>query len=452
MAVFHHIQILVADQDESFRRLAVGELASPSRTVSTAATAREAFDLVRRQQFDVVVLDIRQPDANGLDLLEKFREAIPDVEVIFTTSDGNIDSAVEAMNIGAYDYITKPFAMDRLELVIEKAYQKVCLQRENRLLRHTQYKPTSSPRIVGHSNMVRHVHYLIAKAAPTDVPVLITGESGVGKDRVANAIHAGSRRAGQPFIIKNCAALQKELILNELFGYCKGAFSGATESREGLMALAHHGTLFLDEIGELPLEVQASLLRLLENQTYRRVGDKQERHADVRFIFATKRNLEEEVRLGRFQDALFHRLNVFQIEILPLRQRKEDIPLLIEHFLVLLSGDEPPCRISKDAMHAMLDYNWPGNIRELRNVIERGIILSENGMITPSALPGALIEQMNPDAAGRPDDGFLSLDEVEKKHILRAIERANGNRSQAADLLGIGRKTLYRKLKEYNLM
>ena len=451
MVVFNHIQILVVDDEESIRRLAEKELANSRRTVRTAATAREAFELIRRQQFDVVVLDIRLPDGDGLDLLEKFREAIPDVEVILITGHGNIDSAVEAMKIGAYDYITKPFTLDRLELVIEKAYQRVCLQRENRLLKHTQSRPTSFPRIVGHSHMVRHVLYLVAKVAPTNVPVLITGESGVGKDVVANAIHSHSRRAEQPLIIKNCATLQKELILSELFGYCKGAFTGATESREGLMALAHQGTLFLDEIGELPLEVQASLLRVLENQTYRRVGDKQERHVDVRFIFATNRNLEEEVKMGRFQEALYHRLNVFQIDILPLRQRKEDIPFLIEHFLVLLSGDQPPCRISKDAMQALLNYNWPGNIRELRNVIERGIILSENGMITPNALPKAIVEQIGSDGTGGTDHAFLTLDEIEKRHILRAIEHANGNRSHAADLLGIGRKTLYRKLKEYHM-
>jgi two-component system, NtrC family, response regulator len=451
MVVFNHIQILVVDDEESIRRLTEKELANSRRTVRTAATAREAFDLIRRQQFDVVVLDIRLPDGDGLDLLEKFREAIPDVEVILITGHGNIDSAVEAMKIGAYDYITKPFTLDRLELVIEKAYQRVCLQRENRLLRHTQSTPTSFPRIVGHSHMVQHVLYLVAKVAPTNVPVLITGESGVGKDVVANAIHGHSRRVEQPLIIKNCATLQKELILSELFGYCKGAFTGATESREGLMALAHQGTLFLDEIGELPLEVQASLLRVLENQTYRRVGDKQERHVDVRFIFATNRNLEDEVKAGRFQEALYHRLNVFQIDILPLRQRKEDIPFLIEHFLVLLSGDQPPCRISKDAMQALLSYNWPGNIRELRNVIERGIILSENDMITPNALPKSLIEQTGNDGSGGPDHVFLTLDEIEKRHILRALEHAHGNRSQAADLLGIGRKTLYRKLKEYCL-
>mgnify|MGYP001486567660 FL=1 len=451
MVVFNHIQILVVDDEESIRRLAEKELANPRRTVRTAATAREAFDLIRRQQFDVVVLDIRLPDGDGLDLLEKFREAIPDVEVILITGHGNIDSAVEAMKIGAYDYITKPFPLDRLELVIEKAYQRVCLQRENRLLRHTQSRPTSFPRIVGHSHMVRHVLYLVAKVAPTNVPVLITGESGVGKDVVANAIHSHSRRAEQPLIIKNCATLQKELILSELFGYCKGAFTGATESREGLMALAHQGTLFLDEIGELPLEVQASLLRVLENQTYRRVGDKQERHVDVRFIFATNRNLEEEVKMGRFQEALYHRLNVFQVDILPLRQRKEDIPFLIEHFLVLLSGDQPPCRVSKDAMQALLNYNWPGNIRELRNVIERGIILSENGLITPNALPKAIAEQTNSNGLGESDHIFLTLDEIEKRHILRAIEHAHGNRSHAADLLGIGRKTIYRKLKEYHM-
>lgn len=452
MSPFTPIQILVVDDEDSIRRLAEKELAGMRRHVQTAANAREAFELVRRSQFDVVVLDVRLPDADGLDLLEKFKEAIPDVEVVFITGHGNVDSAVEAMKNGAYDYITKPFPLDRLELVVEKAYQRVCLQRENRVLRHTQNKQSAPSRVVGNSPMVQQLLFLTEKVAPTSVPVLITGESGVGKDVVARAIHSRSLRAEQPIIIKNCATLQKELILSELFGYSKGAFTGAGESREGLMALANLGTLFLDEIGELPLEVQASLLRVLESQTYRRIGDKQERHVDIRFLFATNRDLEEEVKAGRFQEALFHRLNVFQIDIPPLRNRKEDVPLLIDHFLGILSADKSPCRISKDAMQRLLAYNWPGNIRELRNVIERGIILAENGIISLNALPAALSRQSAGNGAVLDPEGpFATLEEMEKRHVRKALEFAGGNRSQAADLLGIGRKTLYRKLKEYDL-
>lgn len=447
MVVFNPIQILLVDDEESIRRLVEKEIASMRRVVRTAASAREAFDLIRRQQFDVILLDIRLPDGDGLDLLEKFREAIPDVEVILITGYGNIDSAVEAMKIGAYDYIAKPFALDRLELVIEKAYQRVCLQRENRLLRHTQ-KHQPPTRFVGHSSGVRHIQFLIEKVAPTNTPVLITGESGSGKDVVAHAIHCQSNRADQPLIIKNCGTLQKELMRSELFGYCKGAFTGANESQEGLLALAHQGTLFLDEIGELPLEVQATLLRVLENKTYRRVGDKQERQADVRFLFATNRNLAEEAKAGRFHEALYHRLNVFQIDIPPLRERKEDIPLLVEYFLGSLCDKRPPCRVSKSVMQHLLTYHWPGNVRELRNVIERGIILSENGVITPQALPRELTVQAGQETAA---SRWMSLAELERNHIVNVLEHVQGNRSQAADMLGISRKTLYRKIKEYGI-
>jgi two-component system NtrC family response regulator len=383
-----------------------------------------------------------------MDLMEQVRHSISDVEVILITGHGNIDSAVEAMKMGAYDYITKPFTLDRLELVIEKAYQRVCLQRENRVLRHT-HRSQPPPRFVGHSAGVQRIQYLIAKVAPTNVPVLITGESGAGKDVVARAIHAVGNRADQPLIIKNCGTLQRELMRSELFGYCKGAFTGAIESQEGLVALAHQGTLFLDEVGELPLEIQASLLRLLESQTYRRVGDKQERQVDVRFLFATNRDLPEEVKAGRLHEALYHRLNVFQIDIPSLRERKEDIPLLVEYFLCLLSGGRPPCRVSKSVMDHLMAYGWPGNVRELRNVIERGIILSENGIITPLALPRELCGQ---DLSTCLDAPNLTLQELEKRHIINILKGVDGNRSRAADMLGISRKTLYRKLKDYSLI
>ncbi|MFZ2445826.1 MAG: sigma-54 dependent transcriptional regulator [Syntrophobacteraceae bacterium] len=441
------IQILLLDDEESIRRLAEKEIANARRVVRTAGSAAEAFDLVRQKQFDVILLDIRLPDADGLELLDRFREAIPDVEVILITGHGNIDSAVEAMKMGAYDYITKPFSLDRLELVIEKAFQRVCLQRENRLLRHTRsYDPPSL--FVGGAEEIRQIHFLIEKVAPTNVHVLITGESGSGKDVVARAVHQRSKRAEQPLIIKNCATLQKELMRSELFGHCKGAFTGAVESQEGLLALAHQGTLFLDEIGELPQDVQASLLRVLENQTYRRVGEKQERQVDARFIFATHRNLEEEVRAGRFHEALYHRVNVFHIEIPPLRRRKEDIPLLVEYFVRVLCAGRPPCRVTNPVMQRLIDYDWPGNVRELRNVIERGIILSENGLITFRALPQNLCAGTS---SPEGDERFLPLSEMEKRHIRKIIRHVDGNRSQAADMLGISRKTLYRKLKEFGL-
>lgn len=447
MGLFNPIRILVVDDEESIRRLAEKEIGNAGRTVQTAGTAREAFELVQAHPFDVILLDIRLPDGDGLELLARFREAIPDIEVILITGHGEVDSAVEAMKTGAYDYITKPFALDRIELVIEKAYQRVCLQRENRLLRHTQNHPPHQ-RFVGRSEAVGHIKYLIDRVAPTHVPVLVLGESGTGKDVVAHAIHMRSERAKQPFIIKNCGTLQRELSRSELFGHTRGAFTGADESREGLLSLADHGTLFLDEIGELPLEVQASLLRVLESRTYRRVGDKVERQVDVRFIFATNRNLPEEVENGRFHEALYHRINVFQIRLPALRERKEDIQLLVEYFVNRFSTGLSACQVPKTVLQCLMDYHWPGNIRELRNVIERGIILSENGMIGINALPRELTENAESTAN---DGSFLSLEEMEKRHVCKILEHFEGNRTQAAQILGISRKTLYRKLKEYHL-
>ena len=440
------IQILVVDDEQSIRRLLEMELSSPRRSVCTAGSGRDAFKLLNKKRFDVIILDIQLPDANGLDLMVEFQDLMPGVEVILITGYGDIDTAVEAMKMSAYDYITKPFNLDRLELVIEKAYQRVCLQRENTLLRHKQGEQPSH-KLIGNSPSIEDVRYLVAKVAPTHVPVLITGESGTGKNVVSRNLHALSQRAGQPLITKNCGTLQKELILSELFGYRKGAFTGATDSREGLLDLAHRGTLFLDEIGELPMDVQASLLRVLENQTYRRVGGQEERQADIRFIFATNRVLQKEVETGRFSQALFHRLNVFNIELMPLRERKEDIPLLVEYFRQKLSMGGSPCRISGKAMQCLLAYHWPGNIRELQNVIERGIILAENGLITERALPRELVEAVRENPQETP---FLSLAEMEKHHILRVLRYVKGNRARASELLGIGRKTLYRKVKEYD--
>lgn len=447
MVIFNPIRILVVDDEESIRRLLEKELSSMRRSVRTADSARQAFECLEQHQFEVILLDIRLPDGDGIELLERFKQTVPDVEVVLITGFGNVDNAVEAMKLGAYDYITKPFSLDRVELVVEKAYQRVCLQRQNRLLRHTQ-TCLPAPQFVGRSPCVEQIHYLIEKVAPTNVPVLITGESGAGKDVVASAVHLRSQRAQQPLVIKNCGALQKELMRSELFGYCKGAFTGANEAHDGLISLAHEGTLFLDEIGELPIEVQAALLRVLETQTYRRVGDKYERQVDVRFLFATNRNLVEEARVGNFHEALYHRLNVFQIHIPALRERQEDIPLLVDYFLGLLGGSSSPCRVSKGVMQCLMKYSWPGNVRELRNVIERGIILAENGIITEAALPRELTRRTDPQAMDTP---LVPLSEIERHYIRRVMETVAGNRSQAAGILGIGRKTLYRKLKEYEL-
>jgi len=436
--------VLVVDDEQSITKLFKKEFATAERQVQSAGTGRQARDMVRRYEFDVVVLDLKLPDASGLQLLPEFRQRMPDAEVIIISGHGDIDSAVEAMKLGAYDYITKPFNLDEVELIIERAWQRVCLRRENRSLKHSQGARLPAM-LVGRSEAIRQIQYLVAKVAPTEVPVLITGESGAGKDVVAAAVHAQSMRAENQLIIKNCATLQKELARSELFGHCKGAFTGATDSQDGLMAFAHQGTLFLDEIGELPLEVQGSLLRVLESKSYRRVGEKDECRADVRFLFATNRNLQVEVEAGRFHEALFHRINVFNIHIPPLSERKEDIPLLVEYFMGRLVTQKRHHSVSDKAMRCLMTYDWPGNVRELRNVIERSIILSEGDVVTEHALPMELQGKQ-----GENEDS-LSLDHMEKMHIQQVMRLCGGNRSVAADTLGISRKTLYRKIKQYDL-
>jgi two-component system NtrC family response regulator len=296
---------------------------------------------------------------------------------------------------------------------------------------------------IGNSQTVRDIKFLINKVAPAKIPVLLTGESGVGKDVVARLIHQRSACAAHPMIIKNCASLQKDLARSELFGHMKGSFTGADESREGLMAYAHDNTLFLDEIGELPLGVQASLLRILETQTYRRVGEKEERMVNIRFLFATNRNLAEEVEQGRFNEAFFHRINAFNIEIPSVNERKEDLPLLVNFFLMRLSPDNTPYRIVDSAMDCILRYNWPGNVRELRNVIERSIILAENNIITERCLPRELV------SISEENQAPLTLESVEKNHILKMLHFFDSNRQKTAEILGISRKTLYRKLEKY---
>ena len=435
--------ILVIDDEESIRRLLLKELASPQREIHAAANGSEAQALIRTQWFDVIIMDLKLPDIHELDLLISIKETIPHIEVIMITGHGDVDIAVEAMKFGAYDFIRKPFNLDRLDLLIEKAHQRVNLSRENAMLRHSACQYNNQVRFIGKSQAIANIQFLIDKVAPARIPVLITGESGTGKDVVANLIHQRSPLASNPMIIKNCATLQKELARSELFGHIKGSFTGANESREGLLSFAHDSTLFLDEIGELPLEVQASLLRVLETGNYRRVGEKDERKVNIRFLFATNRHLAEEVEKGRFNEAFFHRINAFSIEIPALKDRKEDLPLLVDYFLTTLSPDGTTYRIVDRAMACILSYNWPGNIRELRNVIERSIILSENGLITERCLPRELVE--SPDGIG----AGLTLESVERQHILKILEFHNGNRQKSADTLGISRKTLYRKLVEY---
>lgn len=437
--------ILVIDDEETIRRLLQKELASDTRKVLTAADAASAMAMIRNHWFDVIIMDLRLPDVHDLDLLIKIRESVLHIEVVMITGHGDIDSAVQAMKLGACDFIRKPFNLDQLDLVVEKAHQRVLLARENRILRHASGLGQEQVQFIGNSKAVGEIKFLINKVGPARIPVLITGDSGVGKDVVARLIHQRSACSANPMIIKNCASLQKELARSELFGHMRGSFTGAGESREGLMSFAHDSTLFLDEIGELPLAVQASLLRVLETQTFRRVGEKEESKVNIRFLFATNRNLAEEVEQGRFNEAFFHRINAFTLHIPALRERKEDLPLLVNYLLTRLSPDNTTYRIIDRAMDCLLRYGWPGNVRELRNVIERSIILAENNIITERCLPRELV------SASEEGQADLTLESVEKNHILKILNFFDGNRQKTAETLGVSRKTLYRKLGQYAL-
>ena len=440
-----HYAVLVIDDEEPIRRLLQKELANSHREIHVAADAATALALMRIHWFEVVLMDLRLPDVTGLELLIQVRESIPHAEVIMITGHGDVDVAVEAMKLGAYDFIRKPFHLDRLDLLVEKAHQRVRLARENDRLRHGVESGSDAVRFIGHSSSISEVQFLINKVAPARIPVLITGESGVGKEIVARAIHSGSPLAANRMVTKNCASFQKELARSELFGHLKGTFTGADATREGLLSFAHGSTLFLDEIGELPLDVQASLLRVLETGSFRRLGEKEERNVSVRFLFATNRRLQEEVEAGRFNEAFFHRINAFNIHLPPLKERREDIPLLVDYFLSTLGPEHTRYQVVTGAMDCMLRYNWPGNVRELRNAIERAMILAENGIITERCLPRDLQEAA--DGGGQ----ALTLGSVERQHILKLLDAYGGNRQQAAEALGISRKTLYRRLRQYNI-
>lgn len=439
------IHILVVDDEKNICRLLEKELKSPRRKITTAGTAAQALSAVRQQAFDVIILDIMLPDANGIELMARFQERIMAVQIILITGYGDVDDAVEAMKTGACDYITKPFNLEHLEQVVETAYQKGLSQKKSILEQKGYKKDQQLPEpLVGYSAAMEEIRFLISKVAPTGVPVLIIGESGTGKNVVARQIHGQSLRCDIPMITKNCATLQDELMRSELFGYCKGAFTGADESRNGLLGIADQGTLFLDEIGELSLGVQASLLRVMENQTFRPVGDKNEVKVDIRFIFATNRNLKKGVENETFNEALYHRLNVFSIHIPPLRERKEEILVLAEYFLGRMSQGRHPYRIAGTAMDHLMAYDWPGNIRELHNVIERGTILAENHIITTQCLPHDLLKATQGTEHGSANP-FPDLKSLEKDYIAKVLRHVGGNRSKAAEILGISRKTLYRK-------
>lgn len=440
-------RIMIVDDEAPFRRLLQRRLSRNGCLVEEFDSAESAIACIEEKDFDVALVDIKMPGMDGIELLRRLKEINPNIEVIIITGQGSIDSAISAMKLGAYDYITKPCKLSELDLIVEKAYEKSILQKENILLKDQLRMRTLHDNLIGKSKKIREVMGLIDRIAPTSTPVLIQGESGTGKELVANIIHKKSKRSNGPFIVVNCASLQAELLENELFGHEKGAFTGASFMKRGLFEMADGGTFFIDEISEMNSNIQAKLLRAIELKEFRRVGGNKQIHVDVRVLAATNKRLEEEVKKGHFREDLFYRLNVVTINLPPLRERKEDIPLLVDYFLKKKNIDGNKIKtISPEALEYLMNYDWPGNIRELANVIERAIILSSNDVISIKDLPISISKESH--ESYNPSSTIVSM---ERHLIEKTLKEFNGNKTRTAKILGISVRNLYRKIQKYEI-
>ncbi len=436
------ISVLVVDDEDDFRNVTSKELERMGFSVISSESGEDAKEKVVTEAVDVVLLDIRMPGMDGIEALKIIKELSPESEVIMLTAvKDEADRVVQAMRLGAYDYLTKPCTLDRLEVTIKNAYKQKRHAIKNEALKQGRF-----PDFVGNSPGLRNVLSTINKVAPTDSTVLIYGESGTGKELVARAIHKNSLRAKEPCLTIDSAALHETLLESELFGHEKGAYTGADSLKHGLFEVANDSTVFMDEIGEIAPSIQAKLLRVLETGTFRRLGGNKTLTVNVRFIAATNRNLRQLVSEGKFRQDLFYRLEVFSILIPPLRERREDIPLLAQHFVEndnVISGG--PKQISEEAIQILTNYNWPGNVRELENIIKRAIILSEGDVIIPENLPSDI--QTTYDFYPESDGRFSSLKEIENRYIAKVMKETGGHRGKAAKILGISERNLYRKLK-----
>jgi DNA-binding NtrC family response regulator len=443
--------ILVVDDDADMREMVHDMLKDRGHQVTTSGSGQEALKLLGEEDYAVVLTDLRMKGMQGIELLTEIKKTFPDISVILMTAFGSVETAVEAMKYGASDYLTKPVKKDELIRVVERVIRESALRREVNRLRKEVHKEYSFHHILGKSKPMRAVFDLITRVADSPTNVLITGESGTGKELVAKAIHYNSDRKEAPFVPVNCAAIPDQLLESELFGHMRGSFTDARMDKRGLFEEAQKGTLFLDEISELPIMLQAKLLRAIQEKEIRRVGATKPISVDVRIIAATNLNLAEEAKAKRFREDLYYRLNVIELKLPPLRDRREDILLLVEGFLKKCGeahGKEVK-GVSESALAMLMDYLWPGNVRELENVIERAVTLSRGEKVTPDDLPpavqGARGDRRVLDEAA---EKTLPLHEVEREYIKKILEKTGGNKYQAAQALGIDRKTLYRKLAE----
>lgn len=446
------LNLLIVDDERPVRE-ACREIAIALGHHATAVeSAEHAFRLTDAQTVDVVFLDLKMPGASGMEAMRQIKARHPEIEIIMMTGHGTVESAVQAMKAGAYDYVTKPFSMQELKLLLARLSAHLKLKTENRVLREKIKSKQGFGSIIGRAPEMDKLYRIIAKAAHSIHPVLILGESGTGKEMVARAIHHSGPFRDKPFIPVDCGSLVPTLIESELFGYVKGAFTGAVQAKEGLLAIAEGGTVFLDEVGELPVDLQAKMLRALQEKEIRPVGSTKHLPINVRILAATNRDLDHAVTDGSFRRDLYFRLNVLSLRIPPLRERRQDIPLLATSFLERLSHTSGCAReLSDDAMKALLAYDWPGNVRELENCLERCCAMSSGAVINFVDLPSAITGAAPRLAATIPQSRILPMVELERQTILTAIAQLDGDKLMAAKLLGIGKTTLYRKLKEYGV-
>jgi two-component system response regulator HydG len=442
--------VLVVEDEEATRKLCSDVAESCGMKAIAVAAVDEALELLESHAVDIVLTDLKLQQSSGLDLLKRVRDVYPQVAVVVLTQYGTIDSAVEATRMGAADYVTKPFHVEDLQTRLMRVARDADLHRENQLLREQLRTRPGFGGLIGVAERMQRVYKMIEKVSQHQYPVLILGESGTGKELVARSIHFSGERKTRPFTPVDCSALVPTLIESELFGYVKGAFTGAFQTKQGLLEAAQGGTLFLDEIGDLPVDLQAKLLRVLQEREVKPVGSTERRRIDVRIIAATNRDLEAAIRNGSFRQDLYFRLNVVQIKLPPLRERKSDIPLLMISFLDKFTDPQGPARtISEDAMRRLVAYDWPGNVRELENAIERAVALGSGPIVHVADLPSSL---QYPASERAPEkDELLPLEEMERRAILRTLRETGGDKLAAARMLGIGKTTLYRKLKQYNM-
>jgi len=453
-------RILVVDDERSMREFLEIMLTKEGYEVRTAANGKEALALVEKELFDLAILDIRMPKMDGIKTLGHLKEISPETVVLMITAYASTDTAIQAMKQGAYDYITKPFKVEEIKMTIHKALEKKSLQAENTLLRRVIKDTYGLGNIIGKSERMREIFDLVNKVSLTKTNVLLSGESGTGKELVAKAIHYDSARKDRPFVVLNCGAIPENLLESELFGHMKGAFTGAISNKRGLFEAADGGTIFLDEVGELPLSMQVKLLRVIQDREFTRVGGTEPVRVDVRIISATNKELEEAVRKGEFREDLFYRLNVIQLRLPTLRERKDDIPLLAQHFLSLFSAElgKNIHRISSEAMWLLMNYDYPGNVRELQNMIERAVALESSNTLTAQNLSSYMDEQRDLTRGNInlviPKEGIdleQVVESIEKTLILKALEKTKGIKKRAAELLHINFRSMRYRLEKYGI-